>query len=127
MVCRAFGPVEDVEIVDGPDPVPGPGEVLVEVEAAGVGFVDALIVRAGYQLRPELPFTPGTFPVRARDGDGGGGREPSRRRPRRRAGHGLRRLRLAPDDIRRLTGGGAHLVARFARRAVTGKIALVPG
>jgi NADPH2:quinone reductase len=60
VVCRAFGPVEDLEIVDEPDPVAGPGEVLVEVEAAGVSFVDALIVRGGYQLRPGLPFTPGT-------------------------------------------------------------------
>ena len=60
VVCRAFGPVEDLEIVDEPDPAPGPGEVLVEVEAAGVSFVDALIVRGGYQLRPDLPFTPGT-------------------------------------------------------------------
>ena len=60
VVCRAFGPVEDLEIVDEPDPAPGPGEVLVEVEAAGASFVDALIVRGGYQLRPDLPFTPGT-------------------------------------------------------------------
>ncbi|MDD7921796.1 zinc-binding dehydrogenase [Actinomycetospora callitridis] len=60
VVCRAFGPVEDLEIVEEPDPEPGPGEVLVEVEAAGVSFVDALIVRGGYQLRPDLPFTPGT-------------------------------------------------------------------
>ena len=60
VVCRAFGPVEDLEILDEPDPAPGPGEVLVEVEAAGVSFVDALIVRGGYQLRPDLPFTPGT-------------------------------------------------------------------
>ena len=60
VVCRAFGPVEDLEIVDEADPEPGPGEVLVEVEAAGVSFVDALIVRGGYQLRPDPPFTPGT-------------------------------------------------------------------
>lgn len=60
VVCRAFGPVEDLEIVDEPDPAPGPSEVLVEVEAAGVSYVDALIVRGGYQLRPDLPFTPGT-------------------------------------------------------------------
>jgi NADPH:quinone reductase len=60
VVCRAFGPVEDLEIVDEADPEPGPGDVLVEVEAAGVSFVDALIVRGDYQLRPDLPFTPGT-------------------------------------------------------------------
>lgn len=60
VVCREFGPVGDLEIVDEPDPGPGTGEVLVEVEAAGVSFVDALIVQGGYQIKPELPFTPGT-------------------------------------------------------------------
>lgn len=59
VLCREFGPTDRLEIVDEPDPTPGPGEVVVVVEAAGASFVDALIVRGGYQLRPELPFTPG--------------------------------------------------------------------
>ncbi len=60
VLCREFGPVQDLELVDEPDPVPDDDEVLVEVEAAGVSFVDALIVQGGYQIKPELPFTPGT-------------------------------------------------------------------
>ncbi|MEK6439658.1 NADPH:quinone oxidoreductase family protein [Pseudonocardia sp. T1-2H] len=60
VVCRAFGDVEDLEVVEEAAPSPGPGEVLVEVDAAGVGFVDGLIVRGLYQVRPPLPFTPGS-------------------------------------------------------------------
>jgi len=37
----------------------GPGEVLVQVRAAGINFPDLLMCRGGYQLKPPLPFTPG--------------------------------------------------------------------
>ncbi len=40
-------------------PEPGPGQALVEVEAAGVNFADVLLCRGGYQERPPHPFTPG--------------------------------------------------------------------
>ncbi|WP_285657145.1 zinc-binding dehydrogenase [Actinomycetospora sp. NBRC 106375] len=71
ILCRAFGEPRDLEVVDEPGPRPGAGEVLVEVEAIGTSFVDALIVRGGYQLRPELPFTPGSAVVgRVTDGAG---------------------------------------------------------
>ncbi|MCW0216423.1 MAG: NADPH:quinone oxidoreductase family protein [Pseudonocardia sp.] len=60
VVCTAFGDVADLELVEEETPSPGPGEVLVEVEAAGVSFVDGLIVRGLYQVRPPLPFTPGS-------------------------------------------------------------------
>jgi len=59
VVCRAFGPLTDLVVEKGPDLVPGPGEVVVEVEAAGANFVDALMVQGGYQIKPPLPFTPG--------------------------------------------------------------------
>lgn len=48
-----------VELHDVPEPVAGPGEVLVDVHAAGVVFPDVLQTRGEYQLRPELPFVPG--------------------------------------------------------------------
>jgi NADPH2:quinone reductase len=42
------------------DPVASAGRVVVEVEAAGVNFVDALFVSGKYQIKPPLPFTPGS-------------------------------------------------------------------
>lgn len=41
-------------------PVPGPDQYLVRVEAAGLAFGDTLIVRGNYQVKPPLPFTPGS-------------------------------------------------------------------
>ncbi|MCF8469786.1 MAG: NADPH:quinone oxidoreductase family protein [Parvibaculum sp.] len=42
------------------EPVPGPGQVLLDVEAAGLGYVDALLVRGTYQVKMPLPFVPGS-------------------------------------------------------------------
>src|SRR5262245_55759645 len=36
-----------------------PGQVVVDVEAAGVNYVDALFVQGRYQIKPPLPFVPG--------------------------------------------------------------------
>lgn len=60
VVCTEFGGPERLTTQEGPDPDPGPGEVLVAVEAAGVSFVDGLIVAGRYQIRPPLPFVPGS-------------------------------------------------------------------
>jgi NADPH2:quinone reductase len=54
-VVRLDGP-RGVEVVDAPDPSPGPGQVLVEVHALGMSWPDLLQSRGEYQLRPELPF-----------------------------------------------------------------------
>ncbi|MBP8232278.1 MAG: NADPH:quinone oxidoreductase family protein [Rhizorhabdus sp.] len=42
-----------------PVPQPGAGEVLVEVEAVSFGYVDGLIARGLYQLKPPVPYVPG--------------------------------------------------------------------
>lgn len=42
-----------------PDPVPGDGEVLVDIKAAGLNFADTLMVQGKYQEKPDLPFVPG--------------------------------------------------------------------
>jgi len=46
---------EVLELVEEPTPEVGPDDVMVEVEAAGASFVDGLIVKGKYQIRPELP------------------------------------------------------------------------
>ncbi|MGX1307889.1 NADPH2:quinone reductase [Amorphus suaedae] len=46
-----------VETIDRPEP--GPGEVLIAVEAASLNFFDTLIIQDRYQYRPERPFSPG--------------------------------------------------------------------
>lgn len=52
-------PREALELVETEMPDPGPGEVVVEVEAAALNFFDILLCRGEYQEKPELPFTPG--------------------------------------------------------------------
>jgi len=58
-LCREWGPPEGLRVEDVATPKPGPGEVLVEVHAAGVNFPDTLIIQKKYQFQPELPFSPG--------------------------------------------------------------------
>ena len=43
-----------------PTPTPGTGEVLVEIKAASLNFPDLLIVQNKYQMKPALPFVPGS-------------------------------------------------------------------
>jgi NADPH2:quinone reductase len=49
-----------VRVVDLPDPEPGPDQVLIEVAAAGVCYPDVLLTRGLYQVKPDLPFVPGS-------------------------------------------------------------------
>src|SRR4051794_41863871 len=58
MITALTGP-DAVEIQDVPEPTPTQDQVLVDVEYAGVVFPDVLQTRGEYQMRPELPFTPG--------------------------------------------------------------------
>jgi NADPH2:quinone reductase len=60
VVCREFTEPPTLDVLDEPTPEPGPGEVLVEVDSVAVAFVDGLITTGRYQLRPPLPFTPGS-------------------------------------------------------------------
>ncbi len=43
-----------------PTPSPGTGEVLIEIKAASLNFPDLLIVQNKYQMKPALPFVPGS-------------------------------------------------------------------
>ena len=59
LVCKAFGPPEDMVIEERPEPEPRDGEVLVRMRCAGLNFPDLLIVQGKYQWKPELPYVPG--------------------------------------------------------------------
>ena len=58
LVSTPGGP-EALELVDLPEPVPGPGEVQIRAEAFGVGTPDVLIRRGVYLWMPPLPANPG--------------------------------------------------------------------
>ncbi|WP_300400528.1 zinc-binding dehydrogenase [Nocardioides sp.] len=63
MHCVELGDPTLLRLVEESTPQPAPGEVLIQTEAVGVSFVDGLIVRGAYQVRPPLPFTPGNCVV----------------------------------------------------------------
>lgn len=57
---HSFGDPDVMQIEDLPDPTPGPGQVLVDVQAVGVNPVETYIRSGAYPRRPDLPYTPGT-------------------------------------------------------------------
>ena len=59
LVCRQFGPIENLAVEEIDPPRPGPGQVLVDVKASSLNFPDALMVQGLYQVKPPLPFSPG--------------------------------------------------------------------
>jgi len=60
VVCEAFGGPEVLALREVRDPPPpGPGELLVRIQARGVQYVDVLMLAGKYQFRPEPPFIPG--------------------------------------------------------------------
>ena len=59
VVVDEFGPPEKFHFKEVPIPTPGPEDILVEVHAAGISFVDVLVAQGLYQIKPPLPFIPG--------------------------------------------------------------------
>ncbi|HEY8334952.1 MAG TPA: NADPH:quinone oxidoreductase family protein, partial [Tardiphaga sp.] len=59
IVCRALGPPETLRLESVISAPLAEGQVRVAVRAAGINFPDILMVAGDYQLKPELPFTPG--------------------------------------------------------------------
>ena len=59
VVCADYGDPETLRVGELPEPTVGPGEVLIDVAAAGVSFADTLMIRNLHQNKHELPFAPG--------------------------------------------------------------------
>ncbi|MBM2850775.1 MAG: quinone oxidoreductase [Anaerolineales bacterium] len=60
IVVREFGPAEVMKLEEVPTSSPGPGQVLVRVNAVGVNPVEVYIRTGTYARKPSLPYTPGT-------------------------------------------------------------------
>ena len=59
IVCNNFESPDKLQVSQVDDPVPAEDEVLIQIKATGLGYVDALTVAGLYQIKPPLPFTPG--------------------------------------------------------------------
>jgi NADPH2:quinone reductase len=59
LLCTRAGAPDDLSVADLPDPVAGPGQAVVRVEAVALNFFDLLIIAGQYQYKPEYPFSPG--------------------------------------------------------------------
>jgi len=60
LVCSEYGPADKLAIVERELPAVGKGEMLVDIKAAGLNFPDSLIIEGKYQVKPPLPFVPGS-------------------------------------------------------------------
>src|SRR3989454_3559930 len=60
VLCKQYGPPETLVVEELPSPRAGPGEVVISVKAASVNFPDVLIIQNKYQVKPPLPFSPGS-------------------------------------------------------------------
>jgi NADPH2:quinone reductase len=60
ILCKQHGPPESLVYEDVPSPVAGPDEAVIVMKAASVNFPDVLIIENKYQVKPPLPFSPGS-------------------------------------------------------------------
>jgi NADPH2:quinone reductase len=59
VLCKAFGPPEDLVMEEVANPEPGPGQILVDIHASALNFPDVLMIAGKYQSLPPFPFSPG--------------------------------------------------------------------
>jgi len=59
LVCKTFDGPTSLAVEDMPAPVPGDDEVLIDVHRASINYIDLLISRGLYQIRPEPPYIVG--------------------------------------------------------------------
>ena len=60
MMIKDWGTPKDLQLLELPDPQPQAGQVAIDVRAIGCNFFDTLIIQGTYQVRPPLPFAPGS-------------------------------------------------------------------
>src|SRR5690349_9564271 len=60
VVCNAFEGIKALSVTELAEPKPAANQVLIDVHATSVSYMDYLMTCGGYQLRPALPYVPGT-------------------------------------------------------------------
>jgi NADPH2:quinone reductase len=60
ILCTAFEGIKSLSMGEISEPRPKPDEVLIDVHAASVSYMDYLMISGRYQMRPSLPYVPGT-------------------------------------------------------------------
>ena len=60
ILCREYGQPEDLVFEEVPDPMPGPGQVVIKVRSAAVNYPDFLMIAGKYQIKIPPPFSPGS-------------------------------------------------------------------
>lgn len=59
VVGEKLGSPENYALVEVAVPTPGPGEIQMQNLVSGMGYVDALVARGLYQVKPDVPYCPG--------------------------------------------------------------------
>ena len=59
LICDDYQGIDSLRVGELSEPAPGPGSILIQVDAVAVNFADTLMVSGLYQTRPEPPFAPG--------------------------------------------------------------------
>jgi NADPH2:quinone reductase len=58
ILCSQFCGPDDLVLSDVPEPVAGPGEVVIAIKSAALNFFDLLMIQGKYQVKPPFPFSP---------------------------------------------------------------------
>ena len=115
MVMPRAGEPEVLEARRGGLPAPGPGQVMVRVEAAGVSFAEVQMLRGRYFGQPKFPFVPGYDLVGKVESVGYGRRRGIARQAGRRA-DGDRGVGRPSDARHGGLGAGSRWAGRCRRR-----------
>ncbi len=59
VICNAFAPIEKLQLEEVSSPTATASDLIVDINAIGVNFPDALMVQGLYQMKPSFPFIPG--------------------------------------------------------------------
>lgn len=63
ILVSELGSIDNGRLTEVADPVPGGNDVLIEVHAVPVNYVDIVTITGKYQFKPKLPYIPGKGPA----------------------------------------------------------------